>query len=205
MTVPSIKGTAFQSVALDLARLMQSGRIPREQAEARLEAEDLELLEQKILPGSWYPLASYSRMSELLCEVEGKGDPAYLMARGQRAAERLFDAGLYQQLQRGDAIGAEKRKRGETWSEFDGNLMTTLAGAIFNVSKWRYRRHPEDPNVNRVEVTSASELPEASRWAAQGFVEYMASRITGVTVQVSSERPTRDRIVFTLRYLNGRP
>ena len=77
--------------------------------------------------------------------------------------------------------------------------MTSLAGAIFNVSRWRYRGHPEDRNVNRIEVTGAAELPEVSRFAAQGFIEYMASRMTGVTVLVSSERPAPDRIVFTLR------
>jgi hypothetical protein len=53
--------------------------------------------------------------------------------------------------------------------------------------------------VNRIEVTGARELPEVSRWAAQGFIEYMASRMTGVSVQVSSDRPAPDRMVFTLR------
>ena len=200
MATPSIKGTAFESVALDLSKLIESGRISREAVEARLEAEDLVLLDDKVLPGLWYPLASYRRMTELLWEVEGRGDPAYLMARGARAAERLFEAGLYQQMQRGEELGVAKRERGEAWSEFDGNLMTTLASAIFNVSRWRYRKHPEDPDVNRIEVTSAAELPEISRFAAQGFVEYMASRMTGATVVVTSERPTQDRIVFTLRY-----
>jgi hypothetical protein len=199
MTVPSIKGSTFEAVVLDVGRLLQSGKIPREVAEARLEAEDLRLLEDKILPGLWYPLASYGRMSELLLEYEGGGDPAYLMARGARAAERLFDAGLYQQMQRGEELGAAKRERGEAWSEFDGNLMTSLAGSIFNVSRWRYRRHPEDALVNRIEVTGARDLPDVTRWAAQGFVEYMASRMTGVDVQVTSERPVPDRIVFTLR------
>jgi hypothetical protein len=207
MAAPSIKGTAFQAVVLDLARLIRAGRIPHEVAEARLEAEDLRQLDDKILPGLWYPLAGYARMVELLFEVEGRRDPAYLMARGARAAERLFEAGLYQQMKRGELIGAEKRARGEAWSEFDGNLMTSLAGAIFNVSRWRYRRHPEDANTSRIEVTDAAELPEVSRWAAQGFIEYMASRMTGVNVHVSSERPTPDRIVFTLRSsaLSGAP
>jgi hypothetical protein len=199
MTAPSIKGSAFETVVHDVLRLLDSGKLPRELAEARLEAEDLRLLEDKILPGLWYPLASYARMSELLWEVEGGRDPKYLMARGARSAERLFDAGLYQQMQRGEELGAAKRERGEAWSEFDGNLMTSLAGAIFNVSRWRYRRHPEDVLVNRIEVTGARELPEVARWAAQGFVEYMASRMTGVPVQVTSERPVPDRIVFTLR------
>ena len=102
-------------------------------------------------------------MSELLWEVEGRRDPAYLMARGARAAERLFEAGLYQQMQRGEEIGVAKRERGEAWSEFDGNLMTSLAGAIFNVSRWRYRRHPEDVNVNRIEVSEARATCPRSR------------------------------------------
>lgn len=199
MAAPSIKGSAFQSVVHDLSRLIQAGKLGRETVEARLEAEDLLLLDDKILPGLWYSLGTYRRMSELLWEVEGKRDPAYLMARGARSAERLFEAGLYQQMQRGEELGAAKRERGEAWSEFDGNLMTSLASSIFNVSRWRYRRHPEDVNVNRIEVTGARDLPEVARWAAQGFIEYMASRMTGVTVLVTSERPAPERIVYTLR------
>jgi hypothetical protein len=199
MAAPSIKGTAFQAVAMDLANLIRSRRIARETVEARLEAEDLRVLDDKILPGLWYPLACYRRMTELLWEIEGKRDPAYLLARGARAAERLFEAGLYQQMRRGEEIGAQKRERGEAWSEFDGKLMTSIAGAIFNVSRWRYYRDPEDPNLNRIEISEATELPEVSRLAAQGFIEYTASRLTGADVRVTSERPAPDRIVFTLR------
>jgi hypothetical protein len=203
MAAPSIKGTAFAAVVSDLQQLLASGRVAREAVEARLEAEDLRLLDDKLMPGLWYPLASYARMTELLWEVEGGRDPAYLVARGARAAERLFEAGLYQQMQRGEAIGAEKRERGEAWTEFDGNLMASLAGAIFNVSRWRYRRSAEDPTLSSLEVTEAAALPEVSRFAAQGFVEYSASRLTGFRVQVSSERPVPERIVFTLRSQSG--
>jgi hypothetical protein len=201
MGLPSIKGTAIQAVVADVVRLIQAGRIQADVLEARLEADDLRLLDDKILPGLWYPLPCYRRLTELLWEIEGKRDPAYLLARGARAAERLFDLGLYQQMQRGEEIGAEKRERGENWGEFDGNLMTSLAGAIFNVSRWRYRIHPEVADVARIEVTDAAELPEVSRLAAQGFIEYTAARMTGVDVRVTSERPTPDRIVFSLRTL----
>jgi hypothetical protein len=199
MSVAGIKGSAFETVVRDVARLLESGKLPREVAEARLEAEDLRLLEEKILPSLWYPLASHDRLTQLLWEFEGARDPKYLIARGALSAERLFDAGLYQQMKRGEELGAAKRERGEPWSEFDGNLMTSLAGAIFNVSRWRFRRHPEDPLVSRIEVTGARELPEVVRWAAQGFVEYIATRATGVPAHVTSERPGPDRIVFTLR------
>jgi hypothetical protein len=91
MAAPSIKGTAFQAVAMDLAKWVRDGRITRESVEARLEADDLRVLDDKILPGLWYPLACYRRMTELLWEIEGNRDPDYLLARGARAAERLFE------------------------------------------------------------------------------------------------------------------
>jgi hypothetical protein len=77
--------------------------------------------------------------------------------------------------------------------------MASLAGAIFNVSRWRFVVDARDPAVHRIEVSEARALPEVSRWAAQGFIEYTASRLTGAPVRVTSERPAPDRIVFTLR------
>jgi hypothetical protein len=199
MAVPSIKGTAFQSVVEDVKRLLEAGRLPAPELEARLEAEDLRLLEEKVLPGLWYPLPSYARLTELLMRIEGGGRIDYVVARGARAAERLFAAGLYHQLARGEEIGARKRATSEHWSEHEANLMTSLAGAIFNVSRWRYVGDPHRADTTRIEVSEAEALPEVSRWAAQGFVEYTTSRLSGVTTRVTSGRPTPDRIVFTLR------
>lgn len=199
MAVPSIKGTAFQSVVEDLRRLLETGRLSRDEFQVRLEAEDLRLLDEKVLPGLWYPLTSYRRLTELLMQLEGGGRIAYVVARGARAAERLFAAGLYQQLLRGDEIGAKKRAKNERWSEHEANLMTSLAGAIFSVSRWRFVGDPGVSGTSRIEVSEAEALPEVSRWAAQGFLEYTTSRLSGVTTRVSSERPSPDRIVFTLR------
>jgi len=205
MAIPSIKGTAFQSVVEDVNRLVEAGRLPEAELEARLEAEDLRLLEEKVLPGLWYPLASYARLTELLMRVEGGGRSEYVVGRGARAAERLFAAGLYHQLARGEEISAKKRAASERWSEAEANLMTSLAGAIFNVSRWRYVGNPSDDRSTRIEVTEAEALPEVSRWAAQGFVEYTTSRLSGLTTRVSSERPSPDRIVFTLRRMGKKP
>jgi hypothetical protein len=199
MTVPSIKGSAFQSVIDDLQALVAAGRLSRDALEARLAVTDLQLLDSKVAAGLWYPLDTYARLSELLLEVEGRGDRAYLVRRGARAAERLFAAGLYLQLQRGEELGAEKRNRNEGWTAREGNLMASLAGAIFSVSRWRFEVDPLDPRVQRIQVSEAAALPEVSRLAAQGFVEYTATRLTGAPIAVTSERPTRDRIVFTLR------
>jgi hypothetical protein len=50
------KGTAIASVVEDLNRLLQEGKISREELEARLEANDLEVLDQKIVPALWHPM-----------------------------------------------------------------------------------------------------------------------------------------------------
>ena len=122
-----------------------------------------------------------------------------MVERGARAAERLFAAGLYLQLERGQELGAQKRERGEGWSAVEGNLVTSLAGAIFNVSRWRFLVDADDPAIHRIEAVDAEELPEVSRLAAQGFVEYTATRLAGAPLRVTSERIGRGRIVFTLR------
>jgi hypothetical protein len=199
VAVPSIKGTAFQSVAEDLQRLVAAGRITRAWLEARLDAETLRTLDDKVLPGVWYPHACYQRLTEILIEIDGGGRPDYVVRRGARAAERLFAAGLYLQRERGEEMGAEKRKRGEGWCEREGNLVASHAGAIFNVSRWRFRIDADDPTIHRIEAVEAAALPEVSRLAAQGFIEYTTSRLSGAPVRVTSERIGRDRIVFTLR------
>jgi hypothetical protein len=165
----------------------------------RVSPEDLGILEDKVLPGLWYPLASYRRLTEILLEIEGGGRSEYVVRRGARAAERLFAAGLYLQLERGEEIGAQKRQRGEGWTEREGNLVASLAGAIFNVSRWCFRIDPRNAGVHLIEASDAGELPEVSRLAAQGFIEYTASRLATSPVRVTSERVGRDRIVFTLR------
>src|SRR5262245_53084124 len=102
VAVPSIKGSAFLSVVEDLKGLVASGRIRRPELEIRLRASDLRILDDKVLPGLWYPLDTYRRLTEILLEIEGGGKPEYVVRRGARAAERLFAAGLYLQLERGE-------------------------------------------------------------------------------------------------------
>jgi hypothetical protein len=199
MDGPAIKGSAFQSVVEDVQRLLQEGRLSREELEVRLEAADLPLLDEKVLPALWYPIDTYRRLSELLMELEGGGRPEYIVRRGSRAAERLFSLGIYQQLRRGEQIAEEIRSSGSMWSQQDGAIMASLAGAIFNFSKWRFVADAENRGAHRIEVNDAAALPEVARFAAQGFIEYVSTRLAKAHVRVTSERPASDRIVFRLK------
>jgi hypothetical protein len=195
-SVPSIKGSTIASVVEDVRQLRDSGRIPVEQLEIRLEPADLALLDTKIQSALWYPIECYRRLSELLLETEGRGHPQYLADRGARAAERLWEAGLYVQLQHGEEKAEQARKSGGVLSERDARLITSLSGAIFNFSRWSYRS--EGPQ-SLIEVTEAAALPEVSVHAARGFLEYVVGRLRKTDTPVHAERPAPDRVVFRFR------
>ena len=163
---PAIKGSAFGAVVTDLNCAIEQGRISRDEVEARLEPGDIPVLDSKAVVSSWYPIETYRRLAELLVDVEGRGRPAYLRERGARAAERLFAAGVYQQLRFGDERAQELQGGGEKWGQRDGAIMATLAGAIFNFSRWRFEVVDAARRIYLIEVTEALALPEVARLAA---------------------------------------
>ena len=190
---PSIKGSAIAAVIEDVQKLRDSGRLGEEQLEARLEAVDLALLDKRVQAALWYPIESYRRLTELLLDVEGRGHPSYVVDRGARAAERLWEAGLYIQLQHGEERAERARAEGGVLSERDSRLITSLSGAIFNFSRWTYRT---ESGEGLISVTDAAELPEISVHAARGFLEYVISRLRRQDTPVRAERTAPDRVEF---------
>lgn len=188
---PSIKGTAFQSAPEDLLRLLDEGRISRDALEARLSAEDLAILDAKVHASSWYPIASYARLVELLAEIEAPVDREHYWAeRGARAAARLADAGIYQQMQ----VSAEKLGKRV------GHFAITLSQLMYNFGSWHYALEPSEEDRFSVEVRDAAAFPEVSRFATQGFIEWVATRIAGRPFRVESERRRPGLVVFRGRY-----
>lgn len=185
MKVPSIKGTAFQSAPDDIHRLLAEGRLSREELEVALEAEDLRILEQKISPSTWYPIATYARLIDLLVAKEARGrSESYLLKRGARAAERLARAGIYQQLHMSsEHIGVRV-----------GHLITSLAAAIYNFTRWRFE--PKGKQDFTIWVEEASAFPEVARFTAQGFIHYVSTQTSGVPTDVVSDRPSPDLILY---------
>jgi hypothetical protein len=193
---PSIKGSALSSVVEDVRALRDSGRISAERLETSLEAEDLALLEAKVQPALWYPIRSYARLTQLLLQVAGRGDPQYIVDRGARAAQRLWESGLYVQLQHGEEKAAKARRTGGALTERDSRMITTLSGAIFNFTRWSYRL---EESRALIEVREAADWPDVSVWAAQGFLEYVVSRLRRTETKVEAVRVERDRVEFRFR------
>jgi hypothetical protein len=177
-----IKGSGFESVVADVKRLLAEGRIGAD----GLPPEDRVLLEEQVLPSSWYPLSSYARFAELLLACEGGGDVEYLVERGRRAAERLYQAGLYRQLE----------ATIERWGERFGPLMETLGGAMFRETRWSVKRADDATSPTHIEVDVPADFPECARHTSQGFIEFLGCHAAGARVVATSRRQSPTKVVF---------
>ena len=167
MGQPCIKGITLHGVVEDVQKLRDTGRISAEELAERLELQELGWLTEGVQPALWYPIQGYARLTDILLQVEGDGDPEYIVRRGAAAAERLHASGLYAQLRHGDERRSEERAGGREFSDHDGRLMTTLSGSIFNFGSWRFRIEEEDVVI---EATQSAAMPEVSRLAAWDLV-----------------------------------
>ncbi|MGH0031925.1 MAG: hypothetical protein ACQGVC_19215 [Myxococcota bacterium] len=193
MTEPSIKGMTLMAVVEDVKRLRDDGRISDGQLTAALEPLELGWLEEKIQPALWYPIGGYERLTQLLLRSEGRGDPGYLVRRGETVARRLIESGMYAQLRHGDQRREEARAGGRPVDEHDGRLMTTLASSIFNFGAWRFRQEGDHAVIEGADVEP---MPDVSVLAARGLIAAIASHVRDAPVEVTSERPERGRVLF---------
>jgi len=185
--VGGVKGTAIESVVADVNRLVDAGALSRADLEVRLEADDLKLLDQKLLPSVWYSLGSYGRLTQLLFETEGRRRIEYLVERGRRAAERIRNAGLYAQF-------TADRDR---WGDRLGTMMVTLGPAMYRDTEWKFQLLAGGGGMRfEIEISVPETFPDVCRHATQGFIEYTAIHAEGRNVRVSSERVGPTRIVI---------
>src|SRR5262245_13097779 len=96
--VPSVKGNLMLGSVVAARRHRDQGRISAEALEARLSAQALTLVDQKIHISSWYPIQIFTELIELNWEIGGRRDPEFMRREGERSADRLFVSGIYQQL-----------------------------------------------------------------------------------------------------------
>lgn len=176
--LPSIKGSVMASVIENLEEALVRGAVSREELEARLEAEDLELLEGKTVSFEWYDIRIYDRMNRLLLERVGGGDVEYYRDQGRKTAERLRDGGLYLQLEylsRAEVLSqSDPQARFEAFGR-DLGLLNTLSNSILNFSRWEHRVHPEHPDRYQIEVHDSKAMPESLCWRSEGFINGMAT------------------------------
>jgi hypothetical protein len=185
MSTPSIKGVAFKFVASAVEGLLAEGKLERAELETKLAEEDLALLDGEIIPGLWYPIASFGRLLEFALAASGVSRENWPQV-GFEAAEELLSADTYRGLvdsgtQRGDRSGF---------------ALVHLVPLFLNFSKWSFEPEPGEGSVYRVEVAEAEPMPDAFVAIVQGIIEYLSQLVRGQRLAVSSERLGPDRIVL---------
>jgi hypothetical protein len=197
---PSIKGSVFANVVEDVKKLMANGVVKKAELARWLREDDILLLGQTIGTASWYDIRCYTRMNELLRDVEGHGSNDYLRERGRETARRLVEAGFYAQMEFlsrtevGRATGA--RARFEAFGR-DLRKLCTLSSSILNFSRWIPKPEPGREGFYRIEVSEAKDFPEVLAWRSDGFVNEMAAK-HGSGDLWSWERVSHHLIVFRM-------
>ncbi len=185
---PSVKGSVFLIGVQGVKRLVADGRLSREEVEFELRAEDIGYLDEKILPASWYPVTSFDRFAAIAIDSLGDGDSAYLVEQGEAAAPAILASEAYQGV-----IGSIQAGREGARSRLS---MLTMVQLMLNFSRWQLDSESGGGQRFEVRVTDAGDLPESLRYAAQGFMQHLASVLAGGPCSVSSERLDQDTILF---------
>lgn len=194
MSESSIKGAAFQAIPADLNRLLEQGRLSSGELEARLTPDDMRILRDEILPGSWYSIESYKRLLALLVECEGGRKPErYLIKRGVDAAKRILGMGIYDHL---EAARRAVERSPSDWCAQVGRVMMTLSNAMFNFSKWKFVAHEDERRPFSIHVSDAEAIPDTTRILLQGFIEHVFNQFSDAPTRVTSSRPSAELIEY---------
>jgi len=198
--VPSVKGSLIAASVEDIKKLVQAGTLSEAELERRLEPGDLEVLSRDVNVMSWYDIRIYARLLAILKDAEGDGSIDYLRRRGVQSAERLLNAGLYQQLEYLNrtqiASSVDSHDRFLAFGR-DLRLLTTLSGSIYNFMRWESQVDPEIRNRYQIQVSEATAFPDDMGWAAEGFINRMAKQ-HGQADLWRWQRVAPDLIVFRM-------
>lgn len=186
-----IQGSAFLIAQRDLLGLVEAGRLTRAALERRLDPADLAQLDATPRPTSWYPISLYDRLLRLLLEVEGGGDPRYLVERARMGREASTRDALHQRLER---AGAAARERARDWFERSGHVLAALPSAWFDRGAWRLSRDGAR-GVFTLEG-SGVDLPPCVLRVVQGALEFAAEALAGSRVDVVAHAAEPGRVQF---------
>ena len=179
---------------VSVRRHRSQGRISPDQLNARLDGAALELVDQKIDIGRWYPVKDFTELLDVDWDVGARRDPAYMRGQGEQAANRLFDSGIYQQLnyaERAERVGSAAELKRQS------KLITTITGSLYNFLRFEVRLGEERGDALEIVFSNAALFSEALRHSTEGFMNQINQR-QGSAHRWSSRRDQADVVVFTL-------
>lgn len=189
---PSVKGSVVVGVVSSLRALKRAGKVSEEALGARLGAAALALLGEKIESGRWYPMAPFGELVDCEWDVTGR-DPEYARQAGSRSADRMFEAGLYQQL---DYAGRVSRAKTREELVRQAKLITTVTSALYSFLTTSVRIAESG---DRLEIVygNAAAFREPLRFSTEGYMNRVNER-QGSSRRWTSARPRPDEIVYAM-------
>ena len=191
---PSVKGSLMLGGVVAMRRHLKQGRMSAPQLAVRLSPPALELMEQKIDLGRWYPVKVFCEILELEWEVGGHRDPDYMRRQGEQAADHLFETGIYQQLQYAER---SDRVRSREQMLLQAKLISTITGTLYNFLQFEVRISPEDPDRLEILYGNAALFSEGLRLSTEGFMNQINKR-QGSSRRWTSVRVRPDLLAFRL-------
>lgn len=191
---PSVKGSLVLGAVVTVSRHRKAGRVSTGQLEARLGGEALELVDQKIDIARWYPVSAFVELVELDWDLFGGRDPDHVRRSGAVTADRLFDRGIYQQLDY-----AQRATRAQSYAALvrQARLIGTITDTLYNFLDVSVRIDEE--RVDSLEITyrNAEPFAEVLRYTTEGFMNQINHR-QGSARRWTSERTRPDVVTFRL-------
>lgn len=190
---PSAKGSVVLGAVASLRSARKQGRVSQEQLSARLSGAALTLLDEKIEVGRWYPMAAFSELVELEWELTGR-DAEYTRQAGAKSADRMFDSGIYQQLDYAERVDRAEDSAGLLRQ---AKLITTVTAALYSFLKTSVRLSPEGDQLE-ITYSNAAAFCEPLRLSTEGYMNRINER-QGSARRWTSERTRPDEIVFRMK------
>jgi hypothetical protein len=188
------KGSIVVGAVASLRRLRRGGQVSNDQLAARLSGAALELLEQKIEIGRWYPMSAFAELVEFEWEVAADRDPEYARKSGAEGAQRLFRTGRYQQLDFAKRAGKAETREALVRR---AKLITTVTSMFYSFLRVSVGIDPARPNELEIVYANAAEFNEPLRYSTEGFMNGI-NAMQGSSRRWTSERTEPDRVVFRL-------
>lgn len=196
-----VKGTLVQSVVLGLRALHGETERAAAALEARLSKEAFRLLDEETIGVRWYAFQPYCELVDLIWELAGNRDPAFMREAGRAGARSMIESGIYRSY-----IETSRRPTGSA-------LERAIRGARISVGVTHMlydfveTEAAHDPGRNLLELTyrNVSAFSDALFLGTQGFLDAFAAEVGTLGDDVradeipwQAERPVSDRFVFSL-------
>jgi hypothetical protein len=201
MKGPQTKGLLLVSVVADIRRMVDEGRIARDDLEGELRPDVLKLVDGEVSPVSWYDSDVYPQLVGLLMRFDGKGpgDLDYVRERGERAGEKLVESGLYQQMDYMKRRVAERKSQGYGRREFEKSMrmIVSMPSTLMKGGTWSVQQDPDHEDRVMIVVDDVTGLSEESAVATQGILSGV-SHAGGSGFRFLYERPRPSRILYRM-------